>query len=862
MNQIQILLDIDEVYFDQSGSYQLTFQHQYCTEVISELKTAPKFEKNHFEIVTCTEGPEAFFLHVLVEDHQNGKAQIKAKTALQISPSSNFQQKEIVFTDSLTGFILIKYKTVNATSGRIIRSLHEKDYVLNVTVGFLNSLLENPFKLRATVLSQSLYHLSSLQLSNTHFHSVTKISRRFGQEGLVVRIQQLEVEQSFVFVTNVTSSAPSIVYITLASGDVLTVTLKFCDIDHNHLVGMVHSSVMREGTISTVPNENKPRLTLSPRRKSTITTPRSSMRNSKIPGTMKQILYLEDENLSEHTSFDEITSRLGAKLSVGHLNLTSAAHPSPGPPSLQNIDQADGTFMFSTSRSDVLEEETGHKAKHMKRRDLQNIVLGLVKMKRSYLTNPLRLRATLSDVIFIEQTDEVTGKLSQKPVAEVRFCGHLEETSREIFNESGLVTCALEGRLHIKDSKLDDNTIQDHIYDNITEKIMVFKLILSIVNYDAEETDLADTTSSPTREESPRDLASSSIDSILAKAVSEHQEKVQKLQEQQEEKYNVINEENKQPDELVGESEMNIPMIKQKLTPIPSAPPSKTASKESLQMNKSESKHSVTSNPNELKEGSNQNSKLNLRLENLLPNENSTELYHQDPEDSVEEMQNILQQQSRINSKANSKQPSQQASNKSSHQTLPPHPEEEMNNSARDPTREPSQNPTNDPSREPSKSPTRNPTREPSKNPTRESTRQPTANNSYENLPSIPISQKQSQEDLYSLQRNQTGELEGFSQAFGENITVEDIIKRRFSNKELLKGPESLFPRNVEPNQKNVTLFAQIIKEELMEKQKLVEGLLQENKDKYKVSQIIFMNILVNFTLIFQLGDSSCWTRH
>jgi hypothetical protein len=521
MNQVQVSLSLEEVYFDVPGKYQVTFQHQYSTE-IAEIKNT-KFENKQFDIITSTEADDTIILHALIEDYQSGKPVIKAKTAVQIHQTSNVVEKEIVFTEGITGFLLVKLSTLTATSGQIIRTLHDKDYVLNVVVGYLNSLVETVYTLRVTVLTESLQHLGSFQLNNNFYHSVSKIAKKYGSDGLRIRIEELrdtgdagsakEALPSLLYTVSLSNGSPSVIYITLASGDILTVSLKLSDVEHHHLVGIIHSSVMREGSINADPQHlSTPRMSLTPRRKSTMIgtaginiSPRASFLRSgtKLPGSLKQILFLEDESISKKpTSVEEILHKLGKKLEEeGNEDNTSVSK------------ENNNTFIFSTSKTDVMEELEGddhnegrgsargspgghhsHRStKHMKRKDMQNIVLGVFKLDRSFFTNPLKLRATLIDVTFEEKKEkekESTGDDDEenqlKPNPIVKFSGYLGEVSREVFAESGLTTCALEGKLNIPNSKLSGVNILpiSELAEGYTERIMVFKVILSLISFE------------------------------------------------------------------------------------------------------------------------------------------------------------------------------------------------------------------------------------------------------------------------------------------------------------------------------------------------------------------------------------------
>jgi hypothetical protein len=521
MNQVQVSLSLEEVYFDVPGKYQVTFQHQYSTE-IAEIKNT-KFENKQFDIITSTEADDTIILHALIEDYQSGKPVIKAKTAVQIHQTSYVVEKEIVFTEGITGFLLVKLSTLSATSGQIIRTLHDKDYVLNVVVGYLNSLVETVYTLRVTVLTESLQHLGSFQLNNNFYHSVSKIAKKYGSDGLRIRIEELrdtadagsakEALPSLLYTVSLSNGSPSVIYITLASGDILTVSLKLSDVEHHHLVGIIHSSVMREGSINADPQHlSTPRMSLTPRRKSTMIgntginiSPRASFLRSgtKLPGSLKQILFLEDESISKKpTSVEEILHKLGKKLEEeGNEDNTSVSK------------ENNNTFILSTSKTDVMEELEGddhsegrgsargspgghhsHRStKHMKRKDMQNIVLGVFKLDRSFFTNPLKLRATLIDVTFEEKKekekesdgdDDEENQLKPHPI--VKFSGYLGEVSREVFAESGLTTCALEGKLNIPNSKLSGVNIVpiSELAEGYTERIMVFKVILSLISFE------------------------------------------------------------------------------------------------------------------------------------------------------------------------------------------------------------------------------------------------------------------------------------------------------------------------------------------------------------------------------------------
>jgi hypothetical protein len=773
MEQVLVTLDVGDFNTDEDGAYQLHFQSQYATE-IAEVDSKPKFSKNHFEILTPAEMDGSVFLHIIADRHENETNVAHQKVSIQLNPSHNTISKVVSMAGKITGTLTIKYKTSPAIVSQIVRSSDDVDYLLHVTVGYLNCLLETPFNLLLSVSSSKSMDqpLSSFHLSNTQYYAVSKVTHNFGQESIQVKIKETGEEETHSFTTSLTpTGADSIIYITLSAGDILTVILKYSQVDHSQMYGMIHSSVMREGAIISG-EDRSTRLSLTPRRKSTMISPRDSMtRNSKIPGTSKQVLFLEDESDSSRVaaSTEDILKKAGLKTTAAVEALEKA--------------YAEGAFVFSTSRSEILEvEDSTHrrKTKHLKRREMQNIALGILKVKKNYLSNPLKLKASLLNVTF--PADENTPGQRQ-PSPELKFSGELSEVSREIFAESGLITCALEGKLHIPDSRLVGDQLIE-VGASFSEKIMVFKVIVSIITYDHEDFSRAHIAHAPRTDslfdDGHHDPHSDAPD-VKNDIIPTKDVELPALTEETEE------------NELKNETELNLPLLKQKLTPVPS----------------------------EKGEGSKKSSQQNSRaaLEEVLGDAAETEKLK---------------------------------SNKSSHKSL-------LSNKSKDPLKEEGKEELKEEEKQPLVETGRDSSRKSlhsdSSKKSVKSNQPPTDEKDDElELPTTENSLKLiSEEDLLRAVRSK-GELQGISEAFkfGDNLTVEDIINRRF--------PHRPNTQEFEQNKKNISVFAEILKEELLEKQKLIDELIKENKQKYQVMGNLFFSESIGLIkwCFFSKGNSNC----
>ena len=126
------------------------------------------------------------------------------------------------------------------------------------------------------------------------------------------------------------------------------------------------------------------------------------------------------------------------------------------------IGPTSGAFVVCNSKSEMLTSEMGKKT-HKKQSLAIN--LGLLHISTSSLTGPVRIRAKLVDLVFSAATQsagegqgedrEGVAKHSQKAV--IAYIGLLEEVSRELFNDTGLTACTLEGKL-FKPTGLHGNT--------------------------------------------------------------------------------------------------------------------------------------------------------------------------------------------------------------------------------------------------------------------------------------------------------------------------------------------------------------------------------------------------------------------
>jgi hypothetical protein len=766
MEQVLVTLDVGDFNTDEDGAYQLHFQSQYATE-IAEVDSKPKFSKSHFEILTPAEMDGTIFLHIIAHRHEN-ETVAQQKVSIQLNPSLNTISKVVSMAGKITGTLTIKYKTSPAIVSQIVRSSDDADYLLHVTVGYLNCLLETPFNLLLSVSSPKSMDqpLTSFHLSNTQYYAVSKVTHNFGQERIQVKIKETGEEETHSFSTSLTpTGADSIIYITLSAGDILTVILKYSQVDHSQMYGMIHSSVMREGSIISG-EDRSTRLSLTPRRKSTMISPRDSMtRTSKIPGTSKQVLFLEDESDSSRVaaSTEDILKKAGLKTTSAVEALDTA--------------YAEGAFVFSTSRSEILEvEDSTHrrKTKHLKRREMQNIALGILKVKKNFLSNPLKLKASLLNVTF--PADENTPDQRQ-PSPELKFSGEVSEVSREIFAESGLITCALEGKLHIPDSRLVGDQLIE-VGGSFSEKIMVFKVIVSIITYDHEDFSRAHIAHAPRTDslfDDGHHDSHSDVSEIKHEIIPAKEVELPALTEETEET------------ELQNETELNLPLMKQKLTPVPSE--KGEGSKKSSQQNSRAALEEVPGDATETEKlKSNKSSH-----KSLLSNKSKDPLKEEEKEELKEEEE---------------KQPLVETGRESSRKSLHSDSSKKSVKSNQPPTADEKD----------------------------DELELPTTENSLKLI---------SEEDLLRAVRSK-GELQGISEAFkfGDNLTVEDIINRRF--------PHRPNTQEFEQNKKNISVFAEILKEELLEKQKLIDELIKENKQKYQVmGNLCFSEYWTNEVVVF-----------
>eukprot|EP01033_Poteriospumella_lacustris_P004187 gene4187-2986_t len=430
-------------------------------------------------------------------------------------------------THTKGGMVRLKYRCESVTNPDKVRFQAVNSFLFSLSVDYLNTLFEPPLEAVLHIYNARNVLMTKCFINNTSHTLLLPVIASVGEGGLTIffteKIDDREVSRSYKMIL---SPLQTVIYsLPTTSNKIIVVELNLLR-KREAMSAMYHSAVFREGQI-VADGPQKARVSLTPRRASSINaglpfglSGNLSARHS-VAGAVKYVLYLNDESVSVHQdSFRHITEHILPAVAlptkdIAHFNVaTDFLHHEISSGRLH------GTYLVCSSKSDIVEGAAATnepKKGKSKRRALQNLCLGLVKLDAAYATAPLKLRATVLKIEFAitsavtsDGVFDTSSPLTYDQHISVYFSGSIKETSREIFNDTGLMSCTLEGTLLRPDDAAMAAATAAHESVSASgrasnppsprregESCMAFKVYMSLIHGDAAnllpgETELVD----------------------------------------------------------------------------------------------------------------------------------------------------------------------------------------------------------------------------------------------------------------------------------------------------------------------------------------------------------------------------------
>lgn len=620
MNFANITLFITKFEFHEEGCFQLSFPLKQVTEV-ADKSTSPKFKSNKFTVCSQIIDGKAHFQYTL-KDHHSGR-EVSKTISLDVDHDATFTHEfNRSKNDNFDGSITFEYQSVKISTTDLVKSVPDIGYLLSINAGYINLLVERPFDIKIQVLTYQQHSLSTLLLSNAHNYSLLQLKESDITHGIVLRIHDTVHNDDFINVIH--GGESSVCYFAMQTGETLVFTIQLiqCKMDTEpSLFSMFHTSVMREAAMSLSPDGHKPSIHLTPRRKSVLlaspnnfnpgsmlsssssNTP-ANARESVLAGNLKQILHLID---SSHTLKPE--SILKNIHPIYSQNLKSPNRTSFHKKfSYSTLEASGGVYIFSTSKSEIIENEQAKIKKKTRRKEVQNLNIGLLPVPKTYLTNPYRVNANLIHMEFTDANHQLaplqTGDASSQESngsphkqshdsgysAKVVYTGVLSESSREIFADSGIISCTLEGTLYSSNFLEQKDKIAAGTTSE-TMQCMTFKVYVSLIPEGSHEIE----SSHATDEEDDDVEEEETVDNLVEKNLKQMQDdqnaaadkensKDVELMKMNGEIFNVVDEASASIEELPGSSMLAVPLEKQ-LISLPSNHPTPEKGSETPKFN-------------------------------------------------------------------------------------------------------------------------------------------------------------------------------------------------------------------------------------------------------------------------------------
>jgi len=495
--------------FADSKQYKLKFQHSETTDLCKESTNLPVFQTKHFQSsIKESKSSEVPNFSVTVISVSDGKETRVDEVPVHLP--SNFARDAVPFVvtfsksngSSLDGEVHIKYKFVKASLIQSLKS--DQIYCVSIQAAHLNTLVETPFELKLTpkfLNSDEVYETVAINNKKpSEFINLSECMERV-TEGVELIIT--DTVTGNMYRVNVTPQSPMVVTIPMKFGDPLVLTLQCVshhEVKAKRVTGTVHTSFMREASISQTPGSTARKISLSPRRTTSFDQSAAAVgllgTGQAIPSTKKTLLFLEDSTLSaKSTPNGAIIGGIQSAEQVNSLGEVISSRPVENHHEAylaelseqflgkegrgRYVGPSAGAYIVCNSKSEMLTSDLGKKT-HKKQ--VLTINLGLMQIAQSGLTGPVRIRAKVVDIVFntIADAEEPAAhagpddpdnpestsgmapssgsgkgpapageekKTRHQQRALIAYIGMLEESSRELFNETGLIACTLEGKL-------------------------------------------------------------------------------------------------------------------------------------------------------------------------------------------------------------------------------------------------------------------------------------------------------------------------------------------------------------------------------------------------------------------------------
>jgi hypothetical protein len=472
--------EILSVTFADARQYKLIFQDGLETEVAAEPSNNPTFNNRKFlGPIVETQSDEPNF-SVTVIDAKGGAHEILAQRKFYLSPAHQRRSQILSFTSngegvSLEGTVTIDYRFTKLPVTHALKG--DRVYCLSVQAAHLNTLVETQFNL--TLVASPLTDMEAIappvQLNNKEPFASINLVHSFdslGTQGMTLIVKDNTTGRWYR--VTVTPLSPVVVSIPMSMGDPLVLTLQcmYTMEERRQVVtGLVHTSFMREAQITQTPGSTARKISLSPRRTTTFDQSAAAVgllgTGQAIPSTKKTLLYLEDSQLNVRTTPNSaiiggiqcaeeidpdgnvVSTRPIENFHEAYLTEISARTHGEDQKH-RHIGPATGAYVICNSKSEMLNTDVNKKTH--KKQSL-TINLGTLQVAQSTLTGPVKIRAKLVDLLFstvgggVDALGNVDTASKHQQKAVIAYIGLLEEASRELFNDTGLIACTLEGKL-------------------------------------------------------------------------------------------------------------------------------------------------------------------------------------------------------------------------------------------------------------------------------------------------------------------------------------------------------------------------------------------------------------------------------
>lgn len=637
-----INFELGAIEFVKARTYKLRFQNKSETEIIQTATSTPAFRTKAFQCPILFNGTGSPNFTVEVITMINGKETVLTEIHEHIPPSKDLTTHTISMSeldgDRIDGSISIIYKSAKATLVQSLRT--DQIFCISIQAAHLNTLVETTFELQIVGKVNGLSQKTSeaVHVNNKNPSTFLNVSEYMDSLHGVVHLWIMDASTGTLYRVMVSPLSPLVVSIPMKIGDPIVLTVQ-CMYHQNAkgrmVTGTVHTSFMREASITQTPGSTARKISLSPRRMSSFDHSAAAVgllaSGQAIPSTKKTLLFLEDSQLNVKPTpnaaiiggiqcaeqINEAGEVTNTRTVINHHEayLTDMSTKLLGAEGKgQHVGPSSGAYIVCNSKSEMLVSDLGKKT-HKKQSLTLN--LGVLQIAQSTLTGPVRIRAKLVDLVFNALEGAETGgpvhtsgdsKAQHAQKASIAYTGQLEEASRELFNDTGLIACTLEGKLFkptgmggsMEGAANAINALSDGPAGGTEETCIAVKLYVSLIPSreeagDGEEDEDSGSESGDSGKHSTADghkkKNTDSAESLHSKKNAKSKEKLEKLpsvldydgmdkeilfgkkdsrtasavnlsETDINKPYNVVTKESALPDELVGSSTLSMPVRK------------------------------------------------------------------------------------------------------------------------------------------------------------------------------------------------------------------------------------------------------------------------------------------------------------